>query len=75
MKDMLTRGRRTMSYLARSCGESLSSDFDEFWSNFSMTLQENSATLGVLDYNTRNIVINAGESHLRRFRERRLGLE
>ena len=36
--------------------------FDEFWSNFSKTLQKNSATLGVLDYNTRNIVINAGES-------------
>ena len=62
MKDMLTQGRITMNYLARSCGESLSSDFDEFWSNYSKTLQENSATLGVLDYNARNIVINAGES-------------
>ena len=62
MKDMLVQGRKTMNYLARSCGESLSSDFDELWSKFSEPLQENSATMGVLDYNARNIVIDAGES-------------
>ena len=62
LKDMLDRGRKTMGYLARSCGESLSSDFDELWSDFSQALQKNSVTLGVLDYNARNIVIDAGES-------------
>ena len=62
MGDMLDRGRKTMGYLAWSCGESLSSDFDELWSDFSQALQKNSVTLGVLDYNARNIVIDAGES-------------
>lgn len=62
LNDMLDRGRKTMSYLARSCGESLSSDFDELWSDFSQALQENSVTLGVIDYNARNVVIDAGES-------------
>ena len=62
MQEMLDQGRKTMGYLSRLYGETESSDLDELWSNFSQTLHRNSATLGTLDYNARNIVIDAGDS-------------
>ena len=62
MQEMLDQGRKTMGYLARLSGETESSDLDKLWSNFSQTLHRNSATLGTLDYNARNIVMDAGKS-------------
>ena len=62
MQKMLDQGRKTMGYLARLSGETVESELDELWSNFSQTLHRKSATLGTLDYNARNIVIDAGDS-------------
>ena len=65
MQEMLDQGRKTMGYLAQSSGETESSDLDKLWSNFAQTFHRNSATLGTLgtlDYNARNIVIDAGDS-------------
>ena len=61
MDHVLDRGRKTMGYIARLSGETVESELDELWSNFSQTLHRNSATLGVLDYNARNIVMDAGK--------------
>ena len=61
MDDMLDQGRKTMGYLARSSGETVPTELDELWSSFSQTLHGNAATLGTLDYNARNIVIDAGD--------------
>ena len=59
MQGMLDRGRKTMGYLALLSGEPAVSNLDELWSNLSQTLHRNSATLGALDYNARNIVMDA----------------
>lgn len=59
MDDMLDRGRKTMGYIAGLSGESAASELDDLWSKFSQTLHVNSATLGSLDYNSRNIVVDA----------------
>ena len=61
MDDMLDRGRKTLGYLARLSGEPAASDIDELWSSFAQVFHENSATLGALDYNARNIMIDAGD--------------
>ncbi len=61
MDDMLDRGRKTLGYLARLSSEPAASDLDEVWSNFAQAHPwTDSATLGALDYNARNIVIDAG---------------
>ena len=60
MDDMLDQGRKTMGYLARLSGEPSASELNELWSTFSQTLHGNVATLGSLDYNARNIVVDAG---------------
>ena len=61
LNEMLDRGRKTLGYLARLSGEPAASDINELWSNFAQTLHGNSATLGALDYNARNIMIDAGD--------------
>lgn len=58
MDEMLDRGRKTMKYLARLSGEPSPSDLDKLWSNFTQAIRRDSATLGVLDYNARNIVVD-----------------
>ncbi len=58
MDEMLDRGRKTMEYLARSSGEPSPSDLDKLWSNFTQAIRRDSATLGTLDYNARNIVVD-----------------
>ncbi|MDE0297701.1 MAG: phosphotransferase [Candidatus Poribacteria bacterium] len=60
MDDMLDRGRQTLDYLARSSGEPSPLELEKLWSNFAQAIRSNSATLGVLDYNARNIVLSAG---------------
>ena len=56
---MLDHGRKTMGYLALLRGEPAATDLDELWSSLSRTLHRNSATLGTLDYNARNIITDA----------------
>ncbi|MDE0502957.1 MAG: hypothetical protein OXI86_02670, partial [Candidatus Poribacteria bacterium] len=46
--------------LARSSGEPSPLELEKLWSNFAQAIRSNSATLGVLDYNARNIVLSAG---------------
>ncbi|MDE0040932.1 MAG: hypothetical protein OXT74_02765 [Candidatus Poribacteria bacterium] len=60
MDNILDQGRKTLGYLARLSGEPAASDLDEVWSNLAQALHGNSATFGTLDYNARNIVIDAG---------------
>ena len=60
MDDILDRGRKTLGYLARSSGEPSPTELDKLWSNFTQAICADSATLGTLDYNARNIVIDAG---------------
>ena len=59
MGDMLDRGRKTMGYLAESSGETATSELDKLWSDFAQAVRRDATTLGALDYNARNIVIDA----------------
>ena len=58
MDDMLDRGRKTMGYLAESSGETSASELDKIWSDFAQAIRRDSTTLGTLDFNARNIVID-----------------
>ena len=60
MDEMLDRGRKTLGYIGQLNGGTAASDLDKFWSNFANALHGNSPTLGALDYNSRNIVVSAG---------------
>ena len=59
MQGIIDRGRKTMGYLAQLCGAPTASDLDELWSNLAPSLHGNSGTLGALDYNARNIMVDA----------------
>ena len=62
MGALLNQGRKTLDYLAWMKGEPMSSDqagtLDAIWERLSNRLQGGTPTLGTLDYNARNIVVN-----------------
>ena len=60
MDEMLERGRKTLGYLGTLTGDTAASDLDDLWSNFAQSIRRDSPTLGALDYNSRNIVVSAG---------------
>ncbi len=62
MQTLLDRGRKTLDYLAWMRGEPMSLDqaatLDAIWGHLSNRLQGAPPTLGALDYNARNIVVD-----------------
>lgn len=62
MQTLLDRGRKTLDYLAWMKGGPMSSDqaarLDTIWSRLSNRLHRATLTLGALDYNARNIVVD-----------------
>ena len=62
MQTLLDQGRKTLDYLAWMKGEPMSSDqageLDTLWERLSNCLHSATPTLGTLDYNARNIVVN-----------------
>ena len=62
MQTLLDQGRKMLDYLAWMNGEPMSPDqagtLDEIWERVSNRLHRATPTLGTLDYNARNIVVN-----------------
>ena len=62
MQTLLDQGRKTLDYLAWMKGEAMSSNqvgaLDTIWERLSNRLHSTTPTLGTLDYNARNIVVN-----------------
>ena len=62
MSTLLDYGRKTLDYLAWMRGEPMSADqagtLDTIWERLSNRLNRATPTLGTLDYNARNIVVN-----------------
>ena len=62
MQTLLDQGRKTLDYLAWMKGEPMSADqageLDTIWECLSNRLRSATPTLGTLDYNARNIVVN-----------------
>ena len=62
MGALLDQGRKTLNYLAWLRGEPMSPDqaatLDAIWGRLSNRLQGGTPTLGTLDYNARNIVVD-----------------
>ena len=62
MGALLNQGRKTLDYLAWMKGEPMPSDqagtLDAIWERLSNRLHRGAPTLGTLDYNARNIVVN-----------------
>ena len=62
MGTLLNQGRKTLDYLAWMKGESMPSNqvgtLDAIWERLSNRLQGGTPTLGTLDYNARNIVVD-----------------
>ncbi|MCH8289488.1 phosphotransferase [Candidatus Poribacteria bacterium] len=58
MQTMLDQGRQTMSYLARLSGLQRQETIDTIWLDLSDRLHGTAPTLGSLDYNARNVMIN-----------------
>ena len=62
MQTLLDQGRKTLDYLAWMKGESMSPDqatrLDTIWKRMSNRLHQATPTLGTLDYNARNIVVD-----------------
>ena len=62
MGTLLDQGRKTLDYLGWMKGEPMPSDragtLNAIWERLSNSLHETTPTLGTLDYNARNIVVN-----------------
>ncbi len=62
MEALLDQGRKTLDYLAWMKGEPMPADqaarLDAIWEGLSNRLHRATPTLGTLDYNARNIVVN-----------------
>ena len=62
MEALLDQGRKTLDYLAWMKGEPMPADqaarLDTIWERLSNRLHRATPTLGTLDYNARNIVVN-----------------
>jgi hypothetical protein len=62
LQALLDQGRKTLDYLGWMRGEPISSDegarLDEIWSRLADRLHRTTPTLGTLDYNARNIVVD-----------------
>ena len=62
LQALLDQGRKTLDYLAWMKGEPMPSDqaarLDAIWARMSNCLHRATPTLGTLDYNARNIVVN-----------------
>ena len=62
LQTLLDQGRKTLDYLAWIRGEPMPSDqaagLDAIWTRMSNRLHRATPTLGTLDYNARNIVVN-----------------
>ena len=62
MQTLLDRGRKTLDYLGWMRGEPITVDqagmLDTIWSRLSNRLHRATPTLGTLDYNARNIVVD-----------------
>lgn len=62
LQTLLDQGRKTLDYLAWLRGEPISSDeaagLDTIWNRLSNRLRRATPTLGTLDYNARNIVVD-----------------
>ena len=62
MQTLLDQGRKTLDYLAWMKGEPMSSHqagtLNTIWERLSNRLHRTTPTLGTLDYNARNIVVN-----------------
>ena len=62
LETLLDQGRKTLDYLAWMKGEPMSSDqaetLDTIWERLSNRLHRAAPTLGTLDYNARNIVVD-----------------
>ena len=62
MGALLDQGRKTLDYLGWMKGESMPSDqagtLNAIWERLSNRLHKTTPTLGTLDYNARNIVVN-----------------
>ena len=62
LQTLLDQGRKTLDYLAWMRGEPMPADqagaLDTIWERISTQLHRATPTLGTLDYNARNIVVN-----------------
>ncbi|MCE2395113.1 phosphotransferase, partial [Candidatus Poribacteria bacterium] len=62
METLLDQGRKTLDYLAWMNGEPMPADqatrLDAIWERLSNRLHRATSTLGTLDYNARNIVVD-----------------
>ena len=62
LQTLLDQGRKTLDYLAWMRGEAMPADqaatLDAIWTRMSDCLHRATPTLGTLDYNARNIVVN-----------------
>ena len=64
LQTLLDQGRKTLDYLAWLKGEPMHADqagtLNEIWERLSSRLHRAAPTLGTLDYNARNIVVDRG---------------
>ena len=64
MRELLDRGRKTMNYLAWLTGRPMrpnqAAAIDKIWARLFHCLHHVAPTLGTLDYNARNIVVDGG---------------